>query len=54
MFPKTSKPDYIRLNLDDLSEIQCETMFSFQKHDMQSPLTALEISLHLRSANKRN
>ena len=27
MFPETSKPDYIRLKLDDLSEIQCETMF---------------------------
>ena len=27
MFPETSKPDYTRLKLDDLSEIQCETMF---------------------------
>ena len=27
MFPETSKPDHIRLKLDDLSEIQCETMF---------------------------
>lgn len=43
MFPETSKPDYIRLNLEDLTEIQCETMFRFQKHDMQRLLTALEI-----------
>ena len=27
MFPETSKPDYFRLNLEDLSEIQYETMF---------------------------
>ncbi|KAK2554184.1 ATP-dependent DNA helicase Q-like 3 [Acropora cervicornis] len=27
IFPETSKPDYIRLNLEDLIEIQCKTMF---------------------------
>ena len=27
MFPETSEPDYFRLNLEVLSEIQCETMF---------------------------
>ena len=27
MFPEISKPDYLRLNWEDLTEIQCETMF---------------------------
>ena len=29
IFPETSIADYIRLNLEDLTEIQCETRFRF-------------------------